>query len=175
MDTDDKIFALVAQAEDIQEHAIDIQETATKTLKAIPEVARAAVLEATKELIAEGAEQASKKLLTASKTAERASAALRRTGIMQGFFLVAVIVVMGAIGWAGVGYLVKSRVSELAGLNAAIARERGTLADLKSQTWGLELIDADEQRAIILPRGVKFNHAGPLQDGSGRVGLVINP
>ena len=56
---------------------------------------------------------------------------------------------MGFVGWVGVESLIKSRKEELAILRGAVARERDALAELKSQTWGLELVEVEGQRVII--------------------------
>lgn len=93
---------------------------------------------------------------------------------MQGVFLLAVaMVVIGAAYVAG-NLLVKSRVDELAELKTQIEAERDTLAELRSKAWGLELVKYDDgSRGIILPKGVKVDRTGAVQDG--RIGVVIRP
>ncbi len=174
MQDENKIFGLIAQAEDIQKHAVALQRAAQDAIKTLPDASRAAVRDAAKEFITEGAEKASRGLLDASNEAKATSAALRRTGLMQGVFLLAVaMVVIGAAYVAG-NLLVKSRVDELAELKTQIEAERDTLAELRSKTWGLELVKYDDgSRGIILPKGVKVDRTGAVQDG--RIGVVIRP
>ena len=174
MQDQDKIFGLIAQAEDIQKHAVALQRAAQDAIKTLPDASRAAVRDAAKEFITEGAEKASRGLLDASNEAKATSAALRRTGLMQGVFLLAVaMVVIGAAYVAG-NLLVKSRVDELAELKTQIEAERDTLAELRSKAWGLELVKYDDgSRGIILPKGVKVDRTGAVQDG--RIGVVIRP
>ena len=174
MQDEDKIFGLIAQAEDIQKHAVALQRAAQDAIKTLPDASRAAVRDAAKEFITEGAEKASRGLLDASNEAKATSAALRRTGLMQGVFLLAVaMVVIGAAYVAG-NLLVKSRVDELAELKTQIEAERDTLAELRSKAWGLELVKYDDgSRGIILPKGVKVDRTGAVQDG--RIGVVIRP
>ena len=174
MQDENKIFGLIAQAEDIQKHAVALQRAAQDAIKTLPDASRAAVRDAAKEFITEGAEKASRGLLDASNEAKATSAALRRTGLMQGVFLLAVaMVVIGAAYVAG-NLLVKSRVDELAELKTQIEAERDTLAELRSKAWGLELVKYDDgSRGIILPKGVKVDRTGAVQDG--RIGVVIRP
>ena len=121
----------------------------------------------------EGLNEAATGLRAAAAEGRASAKVLRRTVVMQGVFLLAVTVVMGFIGWVGLESFTKSRKEELTMLSAAVARERDALAELKSQTWGLELVEVEGQRVIILPKGVKYGHSGPIQDGSGRIGIVI--
>lgn len=174
MQDEDKIFGLIVQAEDIQKHAIALQRAAQDAVKTLPDASRSAVRDAAKEFIIEGAEKASRGVLEASNEAKATSAALRRTGLMQGVFLVVVALVVIGVAYAVSGFLVKSRVDELAELKAQVVTERGTLAELKAKTWGLELVRyKDGTRGIILPKGIKVDRTGAVQDG--RSAVVIRP
>jgi len=174
MNAEDKVFGLIAQAEDIQQHAVALQRAAQDAIKTLPEASRGAVRDAAREFIVQGAETASRGLLEASSEAKAAASALRRTGLMQGIFLLAVtLVVIGAAYVTG-ALLVKSRVDELAELKAAIRAEEATLAELRSKTWGLELVNYDDgNRGIILPKGSRVDRSGAVADG--RIGVVIRP
>jgi hypothetical protein len=184
MQDEDKFFSLIAQAEDIQTHAVKLQQVALEAIKKLPDVSRAAVRDATKEFIVEGAEKASRGLLDASNEAKATSAALRRTGLLQGVFLLAVALVVSGAAYVVVGFLVKSRVDELAELKAQIDQEQTALADLREKTWawGLELVDygdarlktfGDGSQGIILPSGVEIDRTGNREDG--RAAVVIKP
>ena len=52
MQDQDKIFGLIAQAEDIQKHALALQRSAQDAVKTLPDASRAAVRDAAKEFIA---------------------------------------------------------------------------------------------------------------------------
>lgn len=176
MQNDDKIFGLIAQAEDIQKHAVALQRSAQDVIKTLPDASRAAVRDAAREFIIEGAEKASRGLLNASNEAKDTATALRRTGLMQGFFLLAVALVVGGVGFAVMGFIGKSKIAELNELKAAIRTEQATLNELQSKTWGLELVNyQDGTRGIILPRGTKVDRTGTVQDGSGRIGIILRP
>ena len=121
----------------------------------------------------EGAEKASRGLLEAS-SARATSAVLRRTGLIQGVFLVAVALVIGAVGFAVMGFIGKSRLAELHELKAAIRAEEAILSELQSKTWGLELVKyGDGTYGIVRPKGVKVDRTGAMQDG--RDAVVIRP
>lgn len=69
---------------------------------------------------------------------------------------------------------IKSRINELAELKAAIVVEQRILGELQGKTWGLELVTyGDGTRGIVLPRGVKVDRTGAVQDG--RTAIVIKP
>ena len=187
-------MAMFAQAEEAQAagkkfiiHAEALQEAAEKTqrlsqavLATVPAEVRKGAREGAREVLqkatvvaVEGLNEVATSLRAAAAEGRASAKVLRRTGIMQGIFLLAVVVVMGFVGWVWVESLIKNRKEELAMLRNAVARERDALAELKSQTWGLELVEVEGQRVIILPKGVKYGHSGPIQDGSGRIGIVI--
>lgn len=172
MQTEDKIYGLIAQAEDIQKHSIALQRAAQDAIKTFPDASRTAIRDAAREFIAEGAEKASRGLLDASNEARATSAALRRTGLIQGLFLLAVALVIGAVGFAVMGFIGKSRLAELHELKAAIRQEQAILGELQSKTWRLELVNyQDGTRGIILPRGTNVDRTGAVPDG--RIGVVI--
>ena len=171
---DDKIFCLMAQAEDIQAHAVKLQAATEDALTRLPEAARRTFEAVARETFAETAQKASEGLLEASSEAKASASALRRTGLMQGVFLLAAgVVIIGALYFVA-KMLFDSRITELAELKAAIRAEEGTLAELRSKTWGLELVNyGDGTRGILLPRGVKVDRSGAMKDG--REAIVIKP
>jgi hypothetical protein len=174
METEDKIFGLIAQAEDIQQHAVALQLASQDAVKTLPEAVKGAIRDTAREFIVQGAETASRGLLDASREAKAAASALRYTGLIHGgFLLFAVVVVVFAVYFAS-QMLFDSRVTELAELKAQIEQEQATLAELQSKTWKLELVDyGKEGRGIILPKGVKVDRSGAVQDG--RISIVIKP
>ena len=174
MNEEDKIFGLIAQAEDIQQHAVALQRVAQDAVKTLPDAARGAVRDATREFIVQGAETASRGLLDASSEAKATASYLRHTGLMQGIFLLAVALVIIGAAYAAGQWIFNSRISELAELKAQVRAERAILGELQSKTWGLELVSyGDGTRGIILPRGTKVDRTGAIPDG--RIGIVIKP
>lgn len=144
MNMEEKIYSLMVQAEDLQEHAVKLQNGAEKTFAELPLAV----------------EQAGKKI--------------RSTGLLGGVFVLAVaLVAIGVVYFAG-SLLYKSRLEELADLKMQLAQARGTLGELQSKTWSLELIRySDGSRGIILPKGVQANNPVRLDDG--RIAVVIKP
>ncbi len=176
MQDDEKLYGLIAQAEDIQKHAVTLQQVAQEAVKRLPEGYRDAVKDAAREILTGAAQNATTALLGACNEAKASSAALKRTGLLQAVFLLAIALIIAGASFGGLNWFVKSRLSELAELKAAIQVETATLADLQSKTWGLELVDyGKEGRGIVLPKGVKVDRTGELADKSGRIGIVIKP
>lgn len=174
MREDEKIYGLIAQAEDIQRHAKALQESAEDTVRRLPEATRAAIRGSADEVLTETAKKATESLVRASEGAKLAGAVLRRTVFLQGVFLLAVALVCAGGGYAALGYVYRGRLAELAEVKAQVRAEKATLAELQRETWGLELVTyGDGTRGIILPRGTKIDRTGAVQDG--RTGIVIRP
>jgi len=175
MQDDDKLYGLIAQAEDIQKHAVTLQRAAQEAVKGLPEGYREAVKGSAREILTEAAENASTALLSACNEAKASSAALRRTGLMQGVFLLAVALVLAGAFFAGMNWLISGRIGELAELKTAITAEQSKLDELQSKTWGLELVNyGDGTRGIVLPKGIKVERTGTLEK-SGQAAIVIKP
>lgn len=173
---EDKIYGLIVQAQEMQKYALEFRGTAENAVKnlrsgiddaleRLTNASRNAVSEAARTLIASEAEKASRGLLDASKGAMAAAAELRgaQTGalIKHIFVLFLVAVVIGVVLYGGTRYF----TSELNGLKAAVRKERATLAELQSKTWGLELGANSKSRWIVLPKGQNFGDTGDTQDG----------
>jgi hypothetical protein len=167
-------FTALAVMEEAAKVTKEIQRSAEDALTRLPEAARRTFETVARETFAETAQKASEGLLEASSEAKASASALRRTGLMQGVFLLAVgVVIIGALYFVA-QMLFDSRVTELAELKAAIRAEEGTLAELRSKTWGLELVNyGDGTRGILLPKGIKIDRTGAMQDG--RAAIVIKP
>lgn len=74
MKDEDKIFGLIAQAEDIQAHAVKLQQAAQEAVKTLPDATREAVRVQAREIITEASKNASEGLLRASNERLRQSA-----------------------------------------------------------------------------------------------------
>jgi hypothetical protein len=78
------------------------------------------------------------------------------------------------LAFTGSNALLKGRGADLDELKVKVAQERGTLDELWSKTWGLELVKYDDgSRGIILPKGVRIDRTGDVKDG--RAAVVIRP
>ena len=174
MQDDDKLYGLIAQAEDIQRHAVTLQQVAQEAVKGLPGGYKEAVKGAAREILTEAAQNASTALLEACNEAKASSSALRRTGLFQAVFLLAVALIIAGASFGGLSWLVKSRLSELAEVKAAIQTEKATLADLQSKTWGLKLVEYKEGgKGIVLPKWLEFERAATLENG--KTALIIKP
>lgn len=179
--TEEKLFTLMTHAEDLQRVAQSSLQEVGKAVQRMETGTGNAILNAIQAGIDKtladtknGLQEAATGLVGASDEAKATSAALRRTGLMQGFFLVAVALVLGGVGFAVMNFYGKSKLQELVELKAAIQAEQSTLDELQSKTWGLELVQyKDGTRGIILPKGIKINHTGTVSDG--RNAVVIKP
>lgn len=147
---EEKLFELMAQAEDLQNHAAKLQNEAQEAFSALP------------------------------LAVEQAGQKIRSTGLLGALFVLAVEVVGAAVAVAGVWWSTSSLRDEAAELRSAIAilkrnvtEEQKTLQALVGKTWRLELVKWDNERGIILPKGVKFVRSGQIKDG--REAVMIAP
>jgi hypothetical protein len=151
MNTEEKIYSLMAQAEDMQAHAEKLQNGAEKTFAGLP------------------------------LAVEQAGQKIRSTTLLGALFVLAVGLVVSSVAVAGVWWgtsRLRDEAIELRGtiatLRQYVADERKTLQDLEKKTWRIELVDyGKEGRGIILPKGVKIDRTGNIPDG--RIAVVIKP
>lgn len=111
---------------------------------------------------------------------DKAGQKIRSTWLLGALFVLAVGVVVAVVAVAGVWWSTSSLRDEAADLRSTIAtlkrdvaEEQKTFQELSGKTWRLELVKWDDERGIILPKGVKFVRSGPLKDG--REAIVIKP
>lgn len=136
MNTEEKIYSLMAQAEDMQAHAEKLQNGAEKTFAGLP------------------------------LAVEQAGQKIRSTGLLGALFLLAVGVVVAAVAVAGIWWGTSRLRDEAAELKASIIAMEATAVQLEGKTWGLELVDyGKEGRGILLPKGVKVDRTGNVPDG----------
>lgn len=144
MNTEEKIYSLMAQAEDIQTHAEKLQNRAEEAFAGLP------------------------------LAVEQAGQKIRSTGLLGALFVMGVGVVASSVAVAGIWWGTSQLRDEAAELRASIAALKATAVQLEGKTWNLELVDyGKEGRGIILPKGVKVDRTGAVQDG--RIGIVIKP
>lgn len=148
---EEKLFELMAQAEDLQNHAAKLQKEAQEVFSALP------------------------------LAVEQAGQKIRSTGLQMALIMLGVGVIVCGASAAFIGWSTSSLRDEAAELRSTIAalkrnvaEEQKTLRELSGKTWRLELVNyGDGTRGIILPRGTKVDRTGVVQDG--RIGIVIKP
>lgn len=121
MNTEEKIYSLMAQAEDMQAHAEKLQNGAEKTFSELP------------------------------LAVEQAGQKIRSTGLLGGLFLLAVGMVVSTVAVVGIRWCTSQLRDEAAELHSTIAtlkqyaaEERRTLQELEGKTWRLELVQYRE-------------------------------
>lgn len=135
--TEDKIYGLIVQAQEMQKFCLEFKGSAEEVVRSLPDATRSAVRDATREIIVEGTEKASRGLLEASRGATAAAAELH--GAHDGalirhsvyLFLVAVVICAGL--WFGLGFMVERRAAELDELTNQARAMQATVEKLNSQ------------------------------------------
>lgn len=167
MQDEDKIFGLIAQAEDIQKHAVALQRSAQDAIKTLPDASRAAVRDAAREFITEGAEKASRGILEASREALAASAELRGTQmttlLKHILCLVLVAVVIVTALYFGSGQLIRSRLAEAQRLSSQVAALEASAMDFAQRAGKAVLATCGERLCVrVDERAGRF---GETQNG----------
>lgn len=133
---EEKLFELMAQAEDLQNHAAKLQKEAQEVFSALP------------------------------LAVEQSGRKIRSTGLQMALILLAIAVVVCGASVAFIGWSTDSLREERAALKASIQAEEAMLAELKSKTWGITLWKWENgERGIILPKGVTFVRQIKVKDG----------
>ena len=140
MKTEDQLYGLMAQAEDIQEHAVKLQKTALKAISAL-----------------EGATQT-------------VGEEMRSRGLFWAVCGAAILLVVGMLVLVGLKWAAEWTLADLhreaAEYRAEIAALKETSAKLQSETWGLKLtIFTDGKKGIVLPKGMKYERHGKVEGG----------
>lgn len=123
MTDEEKLYTLMAQAEDLQKHAAKLQHNAQEAFSALP------------------------------PAVEQAGQKIRSTGLQMALILLglAIVVCGGSVGFFV--WSTESLREERNVLKVAIQAEEATLAALRSKTWGLRLHEGEKGRFIVLPEG----------------------
>lgn len=133
---EEKLFELMAQAEDLQNHAAKLQNEAQEAFLALP------------------------------LAVEQAGQKIRSTGLQMALILLGLAIVVCGASVAFIGWSTDSLREERAALKASIQAEEAMLAQLKSKTWGITLWKWENgERGIILPKGVTFVRQTKVKDG----------
>lgn len=133
MNDEEKLYTLMAQAEDLQTHAAKLQNKAEETFSAFP------------------------------LAVEQAGQKIRSMGLQMALILLAFGCIIGGAVFAALLWFTNSLREErdtlqndLADLKDTIQVEEATLAEMKSKTWGLRLLENQDGRFIILPKGTQI-------------------
>jgi len=173
MTYEDKLFALIAHAEEIQTAARNFETAAGTVLSGLQEVFKDVVRDEARTIITNATKRASEGLQEASREVQTATKLLRRTWVV-GLGSLAVVTLVLILAFIGSNALLKGRGADLDELKVKVAQERATLDELRSKTWSLELMKYDDgSRGIILPKGVRIDRTGDVKDG--RAAVVIRP
>lgn len=124
MTDEEKFYALMAQAEYLQNHAAKLQHDAQEAFSALP------------------------------LAVEQAGQKIRSTGLQMALILFGLgIIVCGAsVGFFV--WSTENLREERNALKVAIQAEEATLAELRSKTWGVRLHEGEKGRFIVLPEGM---------------------
>lgn len=132
---EEKIYELMAQAETLQEHAVELQNKASEAISEIPEA-----IDKVKETIR--------------------STALLSAIIWIIFGVVIFLGVWIALEWS-TNHLreernrLQNQISELQGV---VQDEQKKIAEMQSERWGIELVSyKDGQRGIRIPKDMEFD------------------
>ena len=166
-------FTALAVMEEAAKVTKEIQRSAEDALQRLPDAARSSIEGVAREILVEATQEASRGLLEASRETAAASAALIRSGAINAIYLLGVALVIGAIAFFGANLFISHKLEEIATLRQQVAEEESNLKTIKSKSWNLELKTYNDGRGIILPKGVKVEKSGPLNDG--RVVIFITP
>lgn len=133
---EEKLFELMAHAEDLQKHAVQLQDKAQETFSGL------------------------------TLAVEQAQKKIRSTGLQMALIMLGISVLVCGLTLKIFLWSTESLKKEREALRVAIQVEEATLAELQSKTWKLELVnDSNGVRVIILPKGVQFVRSGKLKDG----------
>ena len=140
MTNEDRIYGLIAQAENIQAHAIGLQKEALEAFSELP------------------------------RSVERAASKIRSTALLGALYVIASGVVVSVVAVAGLWWGTQHLRGRLVDLQREVATLEATAEQLTSKTWRLELVNyGDGTRGILLPKGVKVDRTGNVPDGRAAV------
>ena len=180
--SEDQIVGLIVHAEKLQQETAQevkrVVDAARDILESLPKITttmiRDTIQQSAGNIFSPIAQNVSTDILETARTVENAGIRLGHTWLSQGLFLAAVVLALMGVMYFGSGNMIKSRISELEGVEVSIKAARAALDALESKTWGVELKDFGKgERWIILPKGVKFDPtAGNMSDGREAIKLL---
>lgn len=133
---EEKLFELMAQAEDLQTHAAKLQNEAQEVFSALP------------------------------LAVEQAGQKIRSTGLQMALILLGLAIVVCGVSVGFFVWSTESLREERKALQIAIQAEEAMLAKMKSETWGIKLtVFRDGKKGIVLPKGIKYERHGKIEGG----------
>ena len=133
---EEKLFELMAQAEDLQNHAVKLQNGAQEAFSALP------------------------------LAVEQAGQKIRSTGLQMALILLGLAIVVCGVSVGFSVWSTESLREERKALQIAIQTEEAMLAKMKSETWGIKLtVFRDGKKGIVLPKGIKYERHGKIEGG----------
>ena len=133
---EEKLFELMAQAEDLQTHAAKLQNEAQEVFSALP------------------------------LAVEQAGQKIRSTGLQMALILLGLAIVVCGVSVGFFVWSTESLREERKALQIAIQTEEAMLAKMKSETWGIKLtVFRDGKKGIVLPKGIKCERHGKIEGG----------
>lgn len=121
---EEKLFELMAHAEDLQKHAVQLQDKAQETFSGL------------------------------TLAVEQAQKEIRSTGLQMALIMLGISVLICGLTLKIFLWSTESLKKEREALKVAIQAEEATLAELRSKTWGLRLHEDEKGRFIVLPEGM---------------------
>ena len=133
---EEKLFELMAHAEDLQKHAVQLQDKAQETFSGL------------------------------TLAVEQAQKEIRSTGLQMALIMLGISVLICGLTLKIFLWSTESLRKERDILKAEIQAEEATLADMQSKTWGIRLtIFNDGTKGIVLPKGIKYDRHGKIEGG----------
>jgi hypothetical protein len=175
---------LLAQAQSLQSQGEKTQNLVNEFLATVPASVRRGAQIGTQEILQTATKTALENIKTSTEGLQAVVAEgrgnvkiLQRTWLLMGVVMPAIaVLIIGLLYFVVMPVFIRGYAEDLADIKTQVKAERAALVRLQSETWRLELIDyQDGTRGIILPKGVKVERTGALQDGSGRVGILLAP
>lgn len=157
MKDEDKIYGLMAQAEELQEQTKNFISQAQTVLDELSSAAKKPVERATKEL---------------NKSIKKVEDDFSSTGMK--FILVIGISILFIFLTCvfSFKYLLNGYMNDLEEIKYNIKNHQETLEQIQSETWGIKLIKYnDGSSGIVLPKTMQFNRAG--KDNKGQWHIII--
>lgn len=147
MKSEDKLYGLMAQAEDIQEHAVKLQKSASEAISAL----RGATNTVGEEM--------------------------RYRGLFWAACGTVILLCVGIFVLYGVREVAEWTLTDLRReaeeYRAEVAKLKKIAAKLEDKTWRLELINYDTgQRAILLPKGISVDYTAKEKN---RTVIMLKP
>jgi len=122
MNQDEKIYALIVQAKEMQRFALEFQGAAQDALKTLPDAARGAIEETTGRILGKAENELKQAARGANQAADKLQGVLMHGTLIQVLVLVLVAFLLGIGGWWGLSKLTADKLAKLEELNEEIKR-----------------------------------------------------